>query len=253
MLATGLNSLDTIRREHQLILDGPVVAAFKSFIQRRAAHEPLQHIEGITEFYGLTYKTDNRALIPRADSEELVSQVLARLSPDSTGRIADLGTGTGCLLLSVLHERPGMSGTGVEASQDAATLARENTTRLGLEGRAEIFGGSWQDWTGWGDVDLILSNPPYIDRATLETLAPEVRDHDPLMALDGGVDGLDSYRDIIARSAAAMKPGAWLCLEIGFDQGDSVPALIDAGGFQEISAYKDLGSRDRVVCARKPA
>lgn len=251
MLATGLSSLDTIRREHQLILDETVVTAFKSFIQRRMTHEPLQHIEGETWFYGRSFKTDHRALIPRDDSEILVDEVLKRLPLDGPRHVADLGTGTGCLLLTVLLERPQLIGTGVELSEEAAALATENVDLHQLADRVTLANGGWQAWTGWADADLILSNPPYIDKATLSTLAPEVRDFDPVVALDGGVDGLTCYRDIIKRAAANMKVGAWLCFEIGYDQGETVPGLLRTAGFSDISVHQDLSSHDRVVCARK--
>lgn len=225
---------------------------FLAAVARRAAREPAQHIMGETHFYGLGILTDARALIPRTDSECVVTAALDRLPKDGPLWLADLGTGTGCLLAALLTERPEASGEGVEASPEAARLARANLEKHRLTDRSAIFIGSWEDWQGWPKADLIISNPPYIVSDVIGELEPEVRDHEPLMALDGGRDGLNCYREIIALGAAGMKPGAWLVLEIGYDQKEAVLGLMTLAGFESLATGQDLGSNDRWVAGCRP-
>lgn len=229
-----------------------VEEAFRIAVARRLAREPLQHITGTAPFYGLEFICDARALIPRFDSEIVVEQVLDLIAPDAPARVADLGTGSGCLLAAILHNRPAARGVGVEASAAAASLARENFAALGLNGRAAVFDGRWADWGGWGEADLIVSNPPYIVSDVIPMLDPEVRDHDPMAALDGGADGLDAYREIIEIGARRMKTGAPLVLEIGHDQRAAVTGLLQASGFTGIAHRLDLGGNDRCVMGRAP-
>jgi len=229
----------------------PLAETYEALVERRLTREPLQHILGTTFFYGLEIRTDARALIPRSDSESVVEVALSLFREDAACRVADLGTGTGCLLAAILDQRPNASGVGVDASPEAASLARENFAALGLSGRAGVFEGSWTDWSGWNEADLVISNPPYIASAEIPALAPEVRGHDPHAALDGGADGLAAYREIVALSAERLKPGAWLVFEIGHDQKAAVSGLLDAAGFADIGTAKDLGGNDRAVWARK--
>ncbi len=229
-----------------------VQAAFEAAVVRRLAREPLQHITGSTGFYGLDILTDARALIPRPDSEVIVETALSMLPAGEPAFVADLGTGTGCLLAAILSHRPLAAGTGVEASPEAADLARENFRQLGIEARAGVFTGSWVGWGGWEEADLIVSNPPYIPSHEIESLEPEVRRHDPLSALDGGVDGLDAYREIIRIAGERMKPGAPLVLEIGHDQRAGVLGLLAAAGFTDAGHRTDLGGNDRCVYGRAP-
>lgn len=248
-LATGLD------REAQLLKDQTLLSAeqfeaLKALTISRCARRPLQHLEGWVEFFGLDFKCDARALIPRADSETLVAHALDVTPEGSDALIADLGTGTGCLLISVLKSRPNMRGAGIEASAQAAALAAENIAHHGLETRADIRTQSWEAWDGWSEASLILSNPPYIASAEINQLQPEVRDHDPRAALDGGGDGLAAYRSIFAASAQ-MKPGARLILEIGHDQGGTVSGLMKSAGFKSVRRLHDMGGRDRVVSGLK--
>lgn len=226
--------------------------AFAAALVRRLTREPVQHILGHTGFYGLEILSDARALVPRADSEIVVERALAYLPSDADVQVADLGTGTGCLLAAILSQRPRATGTGVEASSAAASLARENFRQLGLESRAGVFEGSWTDWTGWGEANLIVSNPPYIASREIDSLEPEVRQFDPMAALDGGADGLHAYREIIRIAATRMKPGAPLVLEIGHDQRIAVLALLEVAGFAETAHWRDLGGNDRCVMGRAP-
>lgn len=223
---------------------------FDDYIIRRVSREPLQHIIGDVEFYGLDIKCDARALIPRPDSETIVDTALELLPKDFSGTIADLGTGTGCLLLAILSQRPKAKGFGVEASAQAASLANENVQKLGLSGRVEIIQSTWEDWQAWQSCDLIVSNPPYIKSDIIEGLEPEVRDFDPLAALDGGEDGLEAYRSIF-ECGKRMKPGAYLLLEIGYDQANSVTKLAKGHKFEFLSLHQDLGGNSRAITFKR--
>lgn len=229
-----------------------LIDKYEKAIDRRAAGEPFQHIVGTTEFYGLELLSDKRALIPRPDSECVVELALEMLPADTPIRIADLGTGTGALLAAVLSHRPDATGVAIERSAEAASLAAENFASLGLSDRTRLFQGSWTDWQDWRDCDVIISNPPYIESAVIPTLQPEVRDHDPMDALDGGADGLDAYREIIALGSTQMKSGAHLVLEIGYDQKEAVSDLLVATGFIDLQHRKDLGGNDRAIAAKRP-
>ena len=208
----GLDPVDLIRLDTQLFESQEILERFKEAIQRRTRHEPLAHIEGHIEFYGLTFKSDARALIPRSDSETLINVAMAYMPEDEQVSIADLGTGSGCLLLTLLHLRPKAIGQGVDQSVDAIALAMENVRGLELSTRATLFPQSWADWDAWSDMDLIVSNPPYIESGVIASLDPDVRLFDPMDALDGGNDGLDAYREIISLAAAEMQQGARLVL-----------------------------------------
>ncbi|RCL87137.1 MAG: peptide chain release factor N(5)-glutamine methyltransferase [Hyphomonas sp.] len=247
----GCLSSDLIARGGDEVLN-ETISMYYEGVARRVAHVPLQHILGTTEFYGLEFLSDTRALIPRPDSEIVVEAALAQVPDNMPVFIADLGTGSGCLLSAILANRPLASGEGVEASPDAAALARENLIRLGLSDRASIHNGPWSDWQKWGAADLIISNPPYIVSAEMAGLMPEVRDHDPAAALDGGPDGLNAYREIVGLAAGRMKPGGWLVFEIGYDQRLSVGALLETAGFEAITCLKDLGGNDRAIAAQHP-
>lgn len=226
--------------------------AFETALARRLSREPVQHILGHTGFYGLEILSDARALIPRPDSEVVVEAALDLLAPGRSVRVADLGTGTGCLLAAILSQRPLETGTGVEASPAAASLARENFRQLGMDARAEVFEGHWSDWTGWGEAGLVISNPPYISTREIAALAPEVRRFDPMPALDGGEDGLAAYREIIALGRALLKPGVPLVLEIGHDQRAPVQELMRTAGYSRMGHRKDLGGNDRCVWGLAP-
>lgn len=236
----------------QAVVPADVRARFEAAIARRAAREPLQHILGWTGFYGLELKTDSRALIPRPDSECAVEVSLALVPERGKLEVADLGTGSGCLLAALLANLPDATGTGVEADSAAASLARENFALCGLEARAAVFEGSWADWTGWTTADLIISNPPYIPTPVIESLEPEVKDHDPVAALDGGADGLVAYREIIRLGKTYMKRRVPLVLEIGHDQRAGVLDLLAAAGFSETGHRLDLGGNDRCVWGLAP-
>ncbi len=249
--AAGIQYAALVSGEHDAV-PAHVIETYEGMIRDRIARRPVQHILGAVGFYGLELLCDARALIPRPDSETIVVEALNLLPEGEEVFVADLGTGSGCLLAAILANRPFAAGVGVEADAAAASLVRENLQRLGLHTRATVFEGSWADWEDWARADVIVSNPPYIASAVIPGLMPEVRDHDPHAALDGGADGLDAYREIIGLAAKRMKPGAWLIFEIGYDQREAVLALFDDAGFVEPGASQDLGANDRAVWARWP-
>jgi release factor glutamine methyltransferase len=251
MAASSLSRTGLISAEADAVPD-EVAVRFDEMLRKRQTRQPLQHILGSTEFYGLEFNCDGRALIPRPDSEVVVEAALRRIPEGEAMIVADLGTGTGCLLAATLANRPRVRGVGVEASPQAASLARENLTRLKLQDRATVFEGSWADWPDWQTADLVISNPPYIASSEIADLAPEVRAHDPVSALDGGEDGLLAYREIVELARVYLKPGAWLVFEIGHDQKKAVSGLLELAEFTEIGASKDLGGNDRAVWGRKP-
>ena len=236
--------------------DAPVgaagAAAIDALAARRSAREPVARILGRQEFYGREFRLNEATLVPRPDTETLIAAVLDRI--DRTGlrsaplRLADLGTGSGAILLTLLAELPGAGGIGTDISARALDAARANADRLGLADRAAFLAA---DFTAAldGTFDLIVSNPPYIERAAIAALDPEVRRHDPFAALDGGADGLDAYRAILADGPRLLKPGGALFLEIGADQAAAVAALVAAAGLDRCTIHRDLAGRDRVVSA----
>ena len=245
-----MSATELIREELSLMDDDARMAYF-DLVERRVSGEPFEYLSGEASFYGFDIQCTPDTLIPRADSEVVVDEALARLPLGRDAKVADLGTGTGCLLIALLKNQPGLTGTGVEQSRAAASVARQNLAQHDLTDRAFIETESWADWDGWSDADLIISNPPYIRSDVIPTLDIGVRGFEPALALDGGDDGLDAYRSIISRAALQMKPGAWLVFEIGFDQRETVSALLEEAGFYSISCGQDRGDRDRVISARR--
>ncbi|MFN3990729.1 MAG: peptide chain release factor N(5)-glutamine methyltransferase [Erythrobacter sp.] len=226
----------------------PAPVRFAAFVARRAAHEPIAYITGTTEFYGLTLRVTPATLIPRSDSETLIEAALERAGEH--GRVLDLGTGSGALLLAVLAKRARWQGVGLDASPEALAVAEGNAADLGLAGRSAWFNRSWHD-AGWaeglGVFDLILCNPPYVEETA--ALDPQVRDYEPASALFAGPEGLDDYRVLIPQLPALMTPQASAILEIGADQAASVTALAEAAGFQG-TLRRDLAGRARALILR---
>ena len=248
--AIGADTAGLIARDRSAMPPG-LTARLAPLLDQRAEGTPLAHIIGQTEFYGLPFRTDARALIPRSDSECVVDLAL-EVIPDGPVSVADLGTGSGCLLVAILANRPQAVGQGIDRSADALALAKENAALNRVDGRAVFQAQSWAVWDGWSDCDLILSNPPYIASAVIASLEPQVRDHEPRAALDGGPDGLAAYREIITLAAAHMKPDTHLVLEIGHDQRVAVTELLEAAGFADLIHRRDLGGNDRAIAARHP-
>ena len=207
---------------------------------------PLSQVLGSKPFWTLDLKVTADVLTPRADTESLVEAVLARCDHTSL-HMLDLGTGSGAILLALLSERPAWSGQGIDLSPAALAVAQDNLEACGLTTRATLVQGRWGEGLGDHGFDLIVSNPPYIVHDVLAGLEPEVRDHEPALALDGGVDGLDAYRAIMADLPRLLRPGGRFALEIGFDQAEAVMALAESAGLVALQYLPDLAGHDRIV------
>ncbi len=219
---------------------------YQKLLQQRAQRSPLQHITGVQEFMGLEFTVNDKVLIPRQDTEILVEEVLRELQ--SGMRILDVCTGSGCILLSILHYSNDCTGVGVDISPEALAVAGRNGDALSRERELEytfLEGDLFAPVEG--KFDIIVSNPPYIATAVIETLEPEVRDHEPMLALDGKEDGLFFYRRLAAECGAYLNRGGRLYLEIGYDQGQAVQELLTAAGFGEVQVVQDYAGLDRVV------
>ncbi len=216
---------------------------FLQLIEKRAAHIPLQHLTGEQNFMGLDFLVNEHVLIPRQDTEILVEEIMRDLHDGI--RILDMCTGSGCILLSLLHYSNDCSGVGVDVSEDALAVARQNADRLAEKQAVFIQSDLFEKVEG--SFDLIVSNPPYIISREIAGLMPEVREHEPHLALDGKDDGLHFYREIIKGAMPHLKRGGQLFFEIGYDQGEAVQALLAANGYTEIAVVKDYAGLDRVV------
>jgi release factor glutamine methyltransferase len=230
-------------------------ARLEQFARRRVAGEPVARILGTKEFWGLPLKLSAATLVPRPDTETVVELALDMRRSESpregTFRIADIGTGSGAILLALLSEWPDAWGVGTDISVAALQTARANATGLALAPRAAFVACDYAAALS-GSFDLMVSNPPYIRSAEIAGLATEVRDHDPLGALDGGADGLDAYRVLIPQAAWLLAPGGALVVEVGHDQSGDVQELMTAAGLiQERPARTDLAGIRRAVAGRK--
>lgn len=223
-----------------------VLTEYERVLEKRAERIPLQYITGEQEFMGMTFKVNSNVLIPRQDTEVLVEEVLKSLEPDMD--VLDVCTGSGCILLGILKNAPTVHGTGSDVSKQALLVAKENAKLHGLE--AEWVRGNLFDNVS-GRFDVIVSNPPYIPRAQIPTLMPEVQLFEPVQALDGGEDGLDFYRKMIADAPQYLKENGLLFFEIGCDQAEAVSRMMAEGGFEAVSVVRDLAGLDRVVRGRK--
>ncbi|MBR0672596.1 peptide chain release factor N(5)-glutamine methyltransferase [Neoroseomonas soli] len=240
-------------REEDLLRDprAPVPAgkgrAFAELLRRRTAREPLAHLVGHVGFWTLDLAVSDATLVPRPDTEAVVEAALAAF-PDRSQvrRVLDLGTGTGALLLAVLAECPGAWGLGIDVAPAAAALAARNAAANGLAARAGFVAGDW-DAPLAGRFDLVLSNPPYIESGAIADLMPEVALHEPRLALDGGLDGLDAYRRILRRAPFLLAPGGRLVLEIGAGQRPGVEAIARREGLALLAADRDLGGVERAL------
>ncbi|WP_298804930.1 peptide chain release factor N(5)-glutamine methyltransferase [uncultured Lentibacter sp.] len=228
-------------------LPAAAAASFEAFVQRRAAREPVSHLIGRRAFFGRDFAVSADVLDPRPETEALVLAALER----PFERVLDLGTGSGCILLTLLAERGSARGLGADLSAAALAMAQRNAAALGV---AERCGFVCSDWFGAieGRYDLIVSNPPYIAQAEMGTLAPELS-HEPALALTDGADGLAAYRIICARAPAYLAKGGALIVEIGPTQGAEVSAMMRAAGLRDVHIRPDLDGRARVVLGCQPA
>lgn len=220
---------------------------YRRALEQRAVHVPLQHLLGYQDFMGLRFQVNEYVLIPRQDTEILVEEAMRYLHDGM--RILDLCTGSGCILLSLLHYSNDCEGVGVDISQEALQVAVQNAELLGI--RADFLKSDLYEKVT-GKFDLLVSNPPYIERKVIPTLMEEVREYDPYIALDGGEDGLDFYRRIIGGAQDYLKRGGQILMEIGSGQAQAVSELLYEAGFKEIDVCKDFAGLDRVVSGRLP-
>jgi release factor glutamine methyltransferase len=262
--ALRFDALQLATRERELV-STLLASEVTALMHRRLSGESVARIIGHKEFYGLEFALNEATLEPRPDTELLVDLALKALPQG--GRFVDLGTGTGCIPIAVLANRPDASGVASDINPRALEMAGQNAERNGVNGRLELRQGDWFEalakgppypalradlsHEGGGEerFDLILSNPPYISSDIVETLSAEVRDFDPRLALDGGPDGLGPYRIIAGEAARWLKPGGKVLIEIGYDQGAAVSNLFETAGFCRIAVEKDLAGLDRVVSA----
>ncbi len=220
-------------------------AAFARAVERRAAREPLSHITGTRAFWRHDFIVTPNVLDPRPETECLVELALS----EPFERVLDLGTGSGCILISLLAERPGATGVGVDTSAEAVLVAGTNAARLGVVDRLVLPMSDWFDDTG-GRFDLIVSNPPYVAAEEMESLSPEVRDHEPREALTDGGDGLSAYRCIAAGAPNHLTPDGRILVEIGPGQAEAVLEMFEGSGLRDCRVHPDLDGRPRVVSAR---
>lgn len=242
----GLSREDMLR-DPTRSLDPGKTATFEALIDRRIAREPVSRILGRREFRSLEFDIGPSTLDPRPDSETLVEAVLEIAAERPCApRLLDIGTGSGCLLLSILHELPSATGIGTDIDGDAVACARRNASKLGLAGRVDFVTTSWADDVA-GPFHIVLSNPPYIATGDIPDLSPEVAVYDPAAALDGGPDGLDAYRALASVLGSVLAPDGDVLLEIGAGQAADVEAVFAASAFVLTAKRADLAGRDRVL------
>jgi release factor glutamine methyltransferase len=250
--ALGCDQETLVRERARPFSLAQAAPGFEALLARRLAREPLAHILGVREFWGLAFAVSPATLVPRADSETLIEAAITRLPVrQAVRRVLDLGTGSGSLLLAALQEFPDAIGVGVDLSPAALAVAERNAAALGFAGRALFLCG---DWAGAirARFDLVLCNPPYIETASIPGLAPEVALYEPRRALDGGEDGLFAYRAVFAALAPLLAPGAPAVIELGAGQAERVAALAVAQGFAHVTHVADLSGIPRALIVAAP-
>lgn len=244
--STGAGRVDILTDPYR-VLSQDKVDAYEAMIERRLKREPVSRILGKKGFWKIMLNVTPDVLSPRPDTEVILDVVTRAFPPHKAFEMIDLGTGSGAILLATLFERAGARGVGTDISTEAIAVARENAANLDLNNRCTFMRTDWAAGFGDNSFDLVVSNPPYIPTGDIPGLDPEVREHDPLLALDGGPDGLQPYRDLAPEIARILRPEGIFAVEIGHDQGAAVKALFIEAGFSDVKVIKDLGDRDRVV------
>jgi len=228
-------------------LEGVELTQLRELVKRRRAYEPIAYLRGEREFYGLKFRVDKRVLVPRPDTETLVDAALARSTHVSMSmRQLDLCTGSGCVAVAMARQRPTAQVFGSDVSPDALAVARDNALRLGAYNTAFFESDLFAAFAG-KRFDVITANPPYIASAEIPTLMPDVRDHEPRLALDGGADGLVLVRPIVAEAPSHLEPGGLLAVEIGAGEAPATVALFEAAGFLDVRVHRDIARIERVV------
>ncbi len=249
---TGLSRADLLTRSYESITEVQT-AAYDAAVSRRERHEPIQYILGRAAFWRDEFVVSPAVLIPRPDTEILIEAVATRMKSAGTPRLLDVGTGSGCIALSLLRELPTARALAVDVSVKALAVARENARQLGLDSRIEFRISNWFDGLdGFETFDAVVSNPPYVARSDESMLAPEVRDFEPSLALFAAQgDDLSSYRSILAGVFRHLRPGGLLAFEAGIGQAALVGDELSAAGISSIEVLKDLAGIDRVVIGRR--
>ena len=227
------------------------IATLDDYLERRSRREPVSHIVGKKGFWKIMLGVNSHVLTPRPDTEVIVDIVLAAYPEHQRFSFLDLGIGSGAIALAILAERPAAQALGIDISEEALAVARDNAASLGLDGKLALLRGDWTAGLADASFDLVVANPPYIATEEIETLDPEVRDHEPRLALDGGPDGLDPYRALAPEALRVLKDDGLLAFEIGHTQASAVSDLLRQAGAQDILVHRDLAMRDRVVTAAK--
>lgn len=242
----GLTWADLIARPDHVIGDD-IVSLIQEDIRRRIQGEPLSRIHGVREFYGLDFKVTKDTLDPRPETEVLIDAALKRFPAKPPGRILDLGTGTGCILITLLKHWPEAQGVAVDMSEAALNIARANADHHNLRSRMMFLRSDWFESLKPDSFDLVVSNPPYISNCEIESLHPEVKNHDPILALHGGEDGLAAYKIIFSALDSFLTLDGTGLFEIGYSQGMSVSRLAEDSGFCVIELHRDFGGHNRVL------
>ena len=244
--ATGASRTDILTDPYRAVTPEQQVE-LDAYVERRLRREPVSRILGKKGFWKIMLNVTPDVLSPRPDTEAILDVALLHYPPHEAFTVLDMGTGSGAILLAILAERAGARGVGTDVSTEALAVARENAANLDLDGRCDFLRTEWAAGLADHSFDMVVSNPPYIPSDDIDSLDPEVRDHDPRLALDGGPDGLAAYRELVPEIRRVMKPGGVFAVEIGWDQGPAVSALFREAGFEDVKVVKDLSDRDRVV------
>ena len=247
----GCGRMD-IHLKKDLALSEKQVEAMRRGLKRLSTGEPVQYITGNVEFMGLEFKTDKRALIPRPETELLVQEVISCKGSWSDFEpcvVLDIGTGTGCIAISLAVSVPGPTYIGVDVSEDAIALSKENAAAIETNSPVHFHCGTLDELLEPQTVSLVVTNPPYIKTAEWEKLPIHIREHEPRLALDGGPSGLAVIEEIVHDASVLLRPGGHIFLEIGYDQGKSVPEMLAGFGFGDIAVKKDYAGHDRIVHA----
>jgi len=223
---------------------------YLNFIKRRTKNEPIAYITGYKEFWKSSFKVDKNVLIPRPDTETIIEQVLKELDNYSSKKILDIGTGSGCILISILHERKKCFGVGIDISKKAVKLAKYNAKIQHIYNRIKFLNSDIDNFY-FGKYDLIISNPPYIKHHEINGLEKDIKNHEPKVALDGGIDGYDKIRLIIKKSSTLIKKRGKLFLELGINQTKETLKILNLHGFYKTKVIKDLASKNRCIISTK--
>lgn len=246
----GYTKLERILNANKQVEDEDITR-YKDYIEKRSQGIPLQYITNQQEFMGLSFYVDPSVLIPRQDTETLVETLIERSKQTPFNRMIEIGVGSGCISISLAKFLGDVRITGIDISKEALAIAEKNAKTNQVEDRISwIYGDLLTDYTGDKNMDLIVSNPPYISTDDYNALDADVKEQEPMLALEGGADGLDFYRKITSQSKEYLTQGGMLAYEIGYNQGESVKALLKENGFTQIEIIKDLAHKDRVVLGR---